>query len=227
MDFDPYDAWLGIPADRRPPTYYDLLGLAPYESDPATIEQAAAAADGQGSPASDRPAQRSVAGDPVRTGSRRVILIDPDRRAEYDAKLREHGESLSGLAGSRATGGNGAATWPFPGVDDAVLDAPQSIVIAEPEVQSAFTLRPDAKKTCPDLEKRGRCHDCDWVACSAVLAFLRSRSHNLEERAGLDWCRPEPSGPPCTLHRFQHRTRRSRKSLKNTGRDPPRSGARV
>ena len=28
MDFDPYATWLGIPADRRPPTYYDLLGVA-------------------------------------------------------------------------------------------------------------------------------------------------------------------------------------------------------
>ena len=41
MDFDPYETWLGIPADRRPPTHYDLLGLSPDESDPATIDQAA------------------------------------------------------------------------------------------------------------------------------------------------------------------------------------------
>ena len=31
--FDPYSAWLSIPADRRPPDYYQLLGLAPLESD--------------------------------------------------------------------------------------------------------------------------------------------------------------------------------------------------
>ena len=41
MDFDPYATWLGIPADRRPPTYYDLLGMAVDEPDPAAIEQAA------------------------------------------------------------------------------------------------------------------------------------------------------------------------------------------
>ena len=31
--FDPYSAWLAIPAGRRPPDYYQLLGLAPLESD--------------------------------------------------------------------------------------------------------------------------------------------------------------------------------------------------
>jgi hypothetical protein len=41
MDFDPYEAWLGIPAGRRPPTYYDLLGLASDEANPDTIELAA------------------------------------------------------------------------------------------------------------------------------------------------------------------------------------------
>ena len=41
MAFDPYESWLGITAAHRPPTYYHLLGLSPFESDPATIEQAA------------------------------------------------------------------------------------------------------------------------------------------------------------------------------------------
>ncbi|MFH5806775.1 family 16 glycoside hydrolase [Alienimonas sp. DA493] len=40
--FDPYRKWLGIPPHRRPPTYYDLLGIDPGEDDPETIEAAAA-----------------------------------------------------------------------------------------------------------------------------------------------------------------------------------------
>ena len=34
MQFDPYSEWLGLPAGRRPPTYYELLGLAAFESNP-------------------------------------------------------------------------------------------------------------------------------------------------------------------------------------------------
>lgn len=40
-DFDPYGEWLKIPAQRRPPTHYDLLGMTPLESDAARIHAAA------------------------------------------------------------------------------------------------------------------------------------------------------------------------------------------
>ena len=39
--FDPYHKWLGIPKDQRPPTYYQLLGIAGGESDVEVIEEAA------------------------------------------------------------------------------------------------------------------------------------------------------------------------------------------
>src|SRR5205823_11152013 len=39
--FDPYYKWLGIPKDQRPPTYYQLLGLAKGESDTEVIDEAA------------------------------------------------------------------------------------------------------------------------------------------------------------------------------------------
>lgn len=39
-DFDAYARWLKIPADRRPPNYYDLLGLPALESDGARIRKA-------------------------------------------------------------------------------------------------------------------------------------------------------------------------------------------
>ncbi|HWB10060.1 MAG TPA: hypothetical protein VG826_12585 [Pirellulales bacterium] len=40
-DFDAYTDWLKIPADRRPPTHYDLLGLAQAEADADRIYRAA------------------------------------------------------------------------------------------------------------------------------------------------------------------------------------------
>lgn len=40
-EFDPYAAWLQIPANRRPPSHYDLLGLGERESDNERIRSAA------------------------------------------------------------------------------------------------------------------------------------------------------------------------------------------
>ncbi|MCO6458312.1 MAG: hypothetical protein J5I93_23645, partial [Pirellulaceae bacterium] len=39
--FDPYQKWLGIPADQQPPNAYRLLGIELFESDPDVIEHAA------------------------------------------------------------------------------------------------------------------------------------------------------------------------------------------
>jgi hypothetical protein len=39
-DFDPYWQWLRIPKDRRPPNHYDLLGIAPFETDVQGIRDA-------------------------------------------------------------------------------------------------------------------------------------------------------------------------------------------
>ncbi len=38
--FDPYRKWLGIPETDRPPTHYQLLGIAPHERDREVIEGA-------------------------------------------------------------------------------------------------------------------------------------------------------------------------------------------
>ena len=40
MTFDPFHKWLGIPTDKRPITYYDLLGLQFGERDPIAIRSA-------------------------------------------------------------------------------------------------------------------------------------------------------------------------------------------
>ena len=40
-DFDPYHKWLGIPPEDQPPTFYRLLGIAPFEADSDVIANAA------------------------------------------------------------------------------------------------------------------------------------------------------------------------------------------
>jgi curved DNA-binding protein CbpA len=88
IDFDAYETWLGIPADLRPYTYYDLLGLAYHEPDLAAIEIAALRRMGK-----VRLHQDGEHGDRVpellaELQKARSILIDSELRAEYDAELR-------------------------------------------------------------------------------------------------------------------------------------------
>ena len=81
---DAYSEWLDIPANLRPPTYYQLLGIAPSELDPAVI---AAATDRRlnllrahdGGPRSDE--ARRIAGEVAQA---RDTLLDPVRRLRYD-----------------------------------------------------------------------------------------------------------------------------------------------
>ena len=118
MDF--YETWLGIPADRRPPTYYDLLGLPPFADDMAAIEQAALRRMGklrhhQIGQHSDQ--SQEILSELARA---RLVLMDPNRRAGYDAKLRERGDCLSGLGISMVNAGNGNGTGHSPSAVDAV-----------------------------------------------------------------------------------------------------------
>ncbi len=98
MAFDAYESWLGVLADHRPPTYYDLLGLALFESDPETIEQAAVQRMKK-----VRQHQIGTYGDLSQTildelALASVILRDTGRRAEYDATLRARGDAPGSVA---------------------------------------------------------------------------------------------------------------------------------
>ena len=82
---DPYFEWLGIPAQFRPPTHYQLLGIAPTELDRNTI---VAAAERQlervriheSGPAGDE--SRRIASEIHNT---RDTLLDPVARQRYDS----------------------------------------------------------------------------------------------------------------------------------------------
>ena len=88
-DFDPYHKWLGIAPEERLPTYYRLLGLNLFESDPDVIE---AAADRQmtylqevseGSEVAQ--AQKLLA----EVAEARICLLNQEKKSAYDARLRE------------------------------------------------------------------------------------------------------------------------------------------
>ncbi len=82
--FDPYREWLGLTDGRRPPTLYQLLGLASTESDPQGIEAAGAQQLGK--------IQKHLTGPEAKTAWQLVdeinlaksTLLNPAKRAAYD-----------------------------------------------------------------------------------------------------------------------------------------------
>jgi hypothetical protein len=87
--FDPYHRWLGIPPKDQPPNYYRLLSLELFESDPAVIEAAADRQMGhlrtyQTGPHADL-SQMLL----NEVAAAKICLLHPEKRARYDAKLRQ------------------------------------------------------------------------------------------------------------------------------------------
>ncbi|MBP3695456.1 MAG: hypothetical protein J6J31_13595 [Thermoguttaceae bacterium] len=86
--FDPYYTWLGISPAEQPPNHYRLLGIPLYENNPDVISNAA---DRQ--MAHIRTFQGGKhSGDSQRLlnelSAARVVLLDPAKRAAYDAQLQ-------------------------------------------------------------------------------------------------------------------------------------------
>src|SRR5262249_39047173 len=104
MDFDPYESWLGIPSERRPLTFYDLLGLATMEADPSRIELAASermelVRQYEIGPHSDL--SRDIL---TELAYARLVLMDAGRRAEYDAELQSRAVALPDSSDSPEVG---------------------------------------------------------------------------------------------------------------------------
>lgn len=86
--FDPYRKWLGIPPSQQPPHHYRLLGIELYESDVEVIDTAAGQRMSY--------LQELAGGQYVKESQKllnevsaaRRLLLDPKRKAEYDAELK-------------------------------------------------------------------------------------------------------------------------------------------
>src|SRR6185437_13154203 len=122
MTFDPYQEWLRLAADGGPPSYYDLLGLPPFEADLDRIHQA-----GMERMAHVRrfqlgqhdPQAIELLGELARAFD---CLSTPDRKAAYDEQLK--GQRESGPAEPRAA---------TPSQASILSPAPESIAAAAPQ----------------------------------------------------------------------------------------------
>lgn len=87
-EFDPYDRWLAIPKSEQPPNHYRLLGLQLYESDPDVIlnssQRQKARIKAQAGGRHEVICQRLLS----ELSLARICLLDYERKAAYDARLR-------------------------------------------------------------------------------------------------------------------------------------------
>lgn|GEM_PF-2430916 len=133
--FDPYAQWLGIVEPQRPVNYYVLLGIAPSESDPQRIAQAA---DMQAARVRRiRPGpylvQWSALLDEI--AAAKACLTNPQARAAYDAALVGQRSAPQMVAAPSATGGAVAGPHGQSGQTAQPLTA--ATTSAQPQLQQA------------------------------------------------------------------------------------------
>lgn len=86
--FDPYYRWLAIPPDEQPPNHYRLLGVPLFESNPDVIETAA---DGRmGLLRTFQTGRHAELSQKLlnEVAAARVCLLNPQKKAAYDAQLQ-------------------------------------------------------------------------------------------------------------------------------------------
>jgi hypothetical protein len=86
-DFDPYHRWLAIPRQQRPPTYYQLLGVAVDESDREVIEEAALRQTSHVRTYQTGPYAQQCTAILNELGQARATLLNPEKRKEYDTRI--------------------------------------------------------------------------------------------------------------------------------------------
>lgn len=100
--FDPYRKWLGIAPKDQPPHYYRLLGIDLFESDSDVIANAADQRMTHVRTFQSGPhaalSQRIL----NEVSAARVCLLDDEKRAEYEAELREKLEPATAVPTARA-----------------------------------------------------------------------------------------------------------------------------
>ena len=85
--FDPYHRWLAIPQRHRPPTYYQLLGIASDEADSEVIREAALRQVNHIRTYQTGPNAQICQTLLNEIGQARVTLLNPEKRKDYDARL--------------------------------------------------------------------------------------------------------------------------------------------
>lgn len=86
--FDPYHQWLAIPPAEQPPNHYRLLGITVFESDRDVIEAATDRQMGYIRQCATGPHIAESQQILNELAAARVCLLDPEKKAAYDQKLK-------------------------------------------------------------------------------------------------------------------------------------------
>lgn len=98
-EFDPYHRWLAIPPGQRPPTYYQLLGITPTETDVEVIEEAALRQTSHVRLYQTGPYAQQAARLLNELGQARATLLNAEKRRDYDARIAQGGGSSTAPTG--------------------------------------------------------------------------------------------------------------------------------
>lgn len=178
--FDPYYVWLGIPPADQPPHHYRLLGLVAFEENRTVIE---AAADRQmtflrqhGSGEHSEASQRLL----NEISKAMVVLLNPQRKAAYDAQLRQKLEAKtpgtrteSPIADPLAASAFAGFEADFVGSPSTTSEGPHSADANEPWNDLPAARRP-RKRTSADESKNplSKGIPASWIAAGAGGLFL-------------------------------------------------------
>lgn len=94
--FDPYQEWLGILTNKRPPNHYQLLGIEPHETDTERIKEAALRQTARLRALQLGPYAELCTRLLNEIAQARATLVNPKLRHEYDQRLRPSAAPVDG-----------------------------------------------------------------------------------------------------------------------------------
>lgn len=196
--FDPYLQWLGIRDRERPPDHYRLLGVDPFESDPEVLTHAAdrqmahvrTFQTGKHSAESQRLLNELAAA--------KICLLNPEKKTEYDARLRVRRGEDARVESSAASSGTAEPPTAAPpagaGGPGVAADEPPPLP-AGPVSQSLATGGSIAAPLAPTAAERPARESSPWVSCAiTVLGAMVVALVGLILLFSVDWQEERESG---------------------------------
>lgn len=167
-NFDPYRKWLGIKSPERPPNYYRILGLEPFEDDLETIENAA---DRQMAHVRTfQTGRHSVLSQRIlnELAAARLCLLNAERKAEYDLQLRAHGFAIQPDSSSSAAPRAVSAPTLPPPVRPAMAAEPSPSLHA-PDEATRFSFATERPSLTASRKSKNRAGQPLWIIGAGVI----------------------------------------------------------
>ena len=144
--FDPYHRWLGISPKDQPPNAYRLLGVDLFEPDAEVIEQAAdqrmTHLRGLATGPNGQLTQRLL----NEVSAARVCLLNPERRAVYDDKLRQRLQAAAAVVQFSGDQSSGARASEPPTVETTEIEPAFDDILGGGDRAAAALLKRTAQK---------------------------------------------------------------------------------